>query len=480
MITWKTESILPAQIKFVWEGDTAYQAAGLAEENKHLFGGEFSKIFPTVKDNAFVVYAGMGKAEKLDGRKFKNVAAKAARTLTSYNVKEFTLDISALTKELGDKVYFDVVAGVELGLYTYQGIHQENQQKDYTVAVADENNTQEKSMELIIRAKNIADGMILTREWINTPGNYLTPEMFGKDITEKLTPAGVEVTVLGGEQLTELKMGALLAVGNSSDNKPRLIVMKYMGNKASDKVYGYVGKGVTVDTGGYSLKNSAGLMYTKGDMGGAAAVAGAIYAIAKNNLKVNVVAIIPSAENRLSNQSHIPGDVVTSMNGKTIEILNTDAEGRLILADAITYAVREAKVSHIVDVATLTGAVVGALGTVAAGCTTNDEAYLEEFYGAAKDAGERYWQLPLFEEYEEMLKSKVADLKNMGGPNAGTIAAALFLREFVEAKPWIHLDIAGTSQTEAPSNDYHCFGGTGFATPSLYFLAEKNQESIEQ
>ena len=480
MITWKNEIFLPAQIKFVWEGDTAYQAAGLAEENKHLFGGEFSKIFPTVKDNVFVVYAGMGKAEKLDGRKFKNVVAKAARTLTSYNVKEFSLDISALTTTFSDKAYFDVVAGVELGLYTYQGIHQENQQKDYTVAVIDENNSTEKSMEYITKAKNIADGMILTREWINTPGNYLTPEMFGKDITEKLTPAGVEVTVLSSEELENLGMGALLAVGNSSDNRPRLIVMKYMGNKDSDKVYGYVGKGVTVDTGGYSLKNPAGLMYTKGDMGGAAAVAGAIYAIAKNNLRVNVTAVIPSAENRLSNQAHIPGDVVKSMNGKTIEILNTDAEGRLILADAITYAVREAKVTHLVDVATLTGAVVGALGTVAAGCTTNDEDYLCEFYGAAKDAGERYWQLPLFEEYEEMLKSKVADLKNMGGPNAGTIAAALFLREFVEGRPWIHLDIAGTSQTEAPSNDYHCFGGTGFATPSLYFLAEKNQEFIEQ
>jgi len=480
MITWKNEIFLPAQIKFVWEGDTAYQAADLREENKHLFGGEFSKIFSTVKHNCFVVFAGMGKEEKLDGRKFKNVVAKAARTITSYNIDEFSVDISALTKTFDDKAYFDVVAGVELGLYRYQGIHQTNQQKDYTVSVVDENNNSEKSAEYIAKAKSIADGMILTREWINTPGNYLTPEIFAQDITEKLTPAGVEVSVLCPDQLKEKGMGALLAVGNSSDNKPRLIVMKYTGNKHSDKVYGYVGKGVTVDTGGYSLKNSAGLMYTKGDMGGAAAVAGAIYAIAKNKLSVNVVAVIPAAENRLSNQSHIPGDVVTSMNGKTIEILNTDAEGRLILADAITYAVREAKVTHLVDVATLTGAVVGALGTVAAGCTTNDEDYLNDFYGAAKEAGERYWQLPLFEEYEEMLKSKVADLKNMGGPNAGTIAAALFLREFVEDKPWIHLDIAGTSQTEAPSNDYHCFGGTGFATPSLYFLAERNQEFIEQ
>ena len=480
MITWKNEIFLPAQIKFVWEGDTAYKAAGLTEENKHLFGGEFSKIFPTVDGNVFKVYAGMGSPEKLDGRKFKNVVAKAARTITSYNISEFSVDISALTRVFDEDAYFDVVAGVELGLYTYQGIHQENLQKDYTVAVIDENHDNKEATKFVAKAKNIADGMILTREWINTPGNYLTPEMFAADITEKLTPAGVEVTVLEGKQLEELGMGALLAVGNSSDNKPRLIVMKYTGNKYSDKVYGFVGKGVTVDTGGYSLKNSAGLMYTKGDMGGAAAVAGAIYAIAKNKLSVNVTAVIPAAENRLSNQSHIPGDVVTSMNGKTIEILNTDAEGRLILADAITYAVREAKVTHLVDVATLTGAVVGALGTVAAGCTTNDEAYLADFYGAAKMAGERYWQLPLFEEYEEMLKSKVADLKNMGGPNAGTIAAALFLREFVEDKPWIHLDIAGTSQTEAPSNDYHCFGGTGFATPSLYFLAENYQEFIDQ
>ena len=480
MITWKNEVFLPAQIKFVWEGENSYQLAGLSDENKHLFGGEFSKIFTTVADNRFMVYAGMGKPEKLDGRKFKNVVAKAARTVSSFNIKEFVLDVSEITRKLGEKAYFDIVAGVELGLYKYQGIHQQNKQEDYTVSVVDENSSTENSEKLVNKAKSVADGMILTREWINTPGNYLTPQMFAKSITDTLTPVGVEVSVLEPQQLEALGMGALLAVGNSSDHKPRLIVMKYTGNPRSSKVLGFVGKGVTVDTGGYSLKNPAGLMYTKGDMGGAAAVAGAIYAVARNELKVNVVAVIPAAENRLSNQSHIPGDVVKSMNGKTIEILNTDAEGRLILADAITYAVRQAKVTHLVDVATLTGAVVGALGTVAAGCTTNDEEYLAQFYAAAKTAGERYWQLPLFEEYEEMLKSKVADLKNMGGPQAGTIAAALFLREFVEDTPWIHLDIAGTSQTEAPSNDYHCFGGTGFATPSLYFLAYDNQEFTEQ
>ena len=192
MITWKNEIFLPAQIKFVWEGDTAYKAAGLAEENKHLFGGEFSKIFSTVEGNVFKVYAGMGSAEKLDGRKFKNVVAKAARTLTSYNISEFSVDISELTKVFDEAAYFDVVAGVELGLYTYQGIHQENQQKDYTVAVIDENHDSKESAKFVERAKNVADGMILTREWINTPGNYLTPEMFAADITEKLTPAGVE------------------------------------------------------------------------------------------------------------------------------------------------------------------------------------------------------------------------------------------------------------------------------------------------
>ncbi len=476
MVTWKNEDFLSAQIKFVWENEEAYKQAGLSEENSHLFGGEFSQLFHTVKDNQFMIFAGMGKAEKLDGRKFKNIVAKSSRTLTSFNIKEFSIDISALTDVYKEKAYFDVVAGVELGLYTYKGVHQENEEKDYTVYVVDSNFSKEQSSELIRKAKNITDGMILTRDWINTPGNMLTPEIFANDLNNKLTQAGCEVTVYNERQLAEMGAGALLAVGESSDHKPRLVVMKYMGNPNSDKVYGYVGKGVTVDTGGYSLKNSAGLMYTKGDMGGAAAVAGAIYAIAKNNLKVNVVAVVPTCENRLSNQSRIPGDVIKSMNGKTIEILNTDAEGRLILADALTYAVRQEKVTHIVDVATLTGAVVGALGTVAAGCMTNDEEYLSEFYAAAKEAGERYWQLPLFEEYEEALKSKVADIKNTGNGNAGTIAAALFLREFVEETPWIHLDIAGTSQTEAPSNDYHCFGGTGFATPSLYFLAEAHQD----
>ncbi len=475
MITWKEDNITSAQIKFVWENDNAYHIADLSEENKHLFGGEFCKIFSTIKDNSFVVYAGMGKSEKIDGRKFKNVVAKAAKTLVSYNVNKFSVDISELTKVFADKAYFEVVAGIELGLYKYQGIHQENVQDEYEVSIIDSNNTKENIAKNLEKSKSVVEGMILTREWINTPGNYLTPELFAKSIEEKLSPVGVEVSIIEPTQLAEMGMGALLAVGNSSDNKPRLIVMRYTGDSSSDKIYGYVGKGITVDTGGYSLKNAAGLMYTKGDMGGGASVAGAIYAVAKNNLKVNVVAVIPAAENRLSNQSHIPGDVVKSMNGKTIEILNTDAEGRLILADAITYAVRNEKVTHLVDVATLTGAVVGALGTVAAGCTTNDEEYLNEFYKAAKTAGERYWQLPLFEEYEEMLKSKVADIKNTGGPNAGTIAAALFLREFVEDKPWIHLDIAGTSQTEAPTNEYHCFGGTGFATPSLYFLAEDNQ-----
>ncbi len=477
MITWKNEEFSPAQIKFVWESENAYKEAGLSEENSHLFGGKFSQIFHTMQNNKFMIYAGMGKAEKLDGRKFKNVVAKAARTITSFNVKEFSVDVTALTEVYKEKAYFDFVAGVELGLYKYEGVRVETyKENDYTVYLIDNTFNKEQSNQYFEKAKNIVDGMIHTRDWVNMPGNMLTPDEFANSLSEVLSDAGCEVTVFCEDKLADMGAGALLAVGESSDDKPRLVVMKYMGNPNSKNIYGFVGKGVTVDTGGYSLKTAASLMYTKGDMGGAAAVAGAIYAIAKNKLKVNVVAVIPTCENRLSNQSRIPGDVVKSMNGKTIEILNTDAEGRLILADALTYAVREEKVTHIVDVATLTGAVVGALGTVAAGCMTNDEEYLSDFYDAAKTAGERYWQLPLFEEYEEMLSSKVADIKNTGSGTAGSIAAGLFLREFVEETPWIHLDIAGTSQTEAPSNDYHCFGGTGFAAPSLYFLAEAHQD----
>ena len=332
----------------------------------------------------------------------------------------------------------------------------------------------EKMKEKIAEASNVADGIILARDLVNEPANILYPETLAKHAVEAGKESGFEVEVFDEKQIEELGMKAFLEVGKGSVHKPRLIVMRYMGNANSDERVGLVGKGLTFDTGGYSLKPSTSMDTMKSDMGGAAAVIGTMTALAKNKVEKNVVAVVAACENAISGGSYKPGDIIGSMAGKTIEVLNTDAEGRLTLVDAITYIIEKEKVDKVVDVATLTGAVLVALGSEITGVLSNDDAFYEELLVAAKRTGEKFWRLPNDKCFKKLYKGDFADFKNTGGRYGGTITAGMFIEEFVQDKPWLHLDIAGTAWTDA-GNDTTPKGGTGAPVATLYELVVKHK-----
>jgi leucyl aminopeptidase len=278
------------------------------------------------------------------------------------------------------------------------------------------------------------------------PGNVCTPSYLAERAKQLANEHGFALTVLDRAQLQQEGMGALLAVAQGSAQEPRLIVLEYRGAADAAPV-ALVGKGVTFDSGGISIKPAQNMEDMKFDMSGAAAVLGTFETLGRLKPKINVVGVIPATENLPSGTAVKPGDVVKSHLGKTIEIINTDAEGRLILCDALSY-VRRFKPAAVIDIATLTGAVVVALGQVAIGAMGNDEPLLAEVRDAGERAGERAWPLPLWDEYRDLLKSDIADVKNSGGRGAGSIAGGWFLREFVEGYPWVHLDIAGTAYTD--------------------------------
>jgi len=304
----------------------------------------------------------------------------------------------------------------------------------------------------------IVEGVTLARDLANAPNNEIYPETLAKKVQEVGRRVGFKTTVLDKKKIEELKMGGLLGVNQGSVRPPVFIVMEYMKGPKSEKPLVLVGKGITFDTGGISLKPAAGMSDMKSDMHGAASVIGTMCTIAKLGLKRNVVALVPSTENMPSGTALVPGDILTFMNGKTAEIDNTDAEGRLILADALCYADRY-NPSAVIDLATLTGAVVIALGTLTTGMMGTDTKTKSRLKAAAEKTNEYVCELPLYEEYEELISSEYADIKNSGGREAGSITAALFLKHFV-TYPWVHLDIAGTG-IKSKASHYTPRGGSG-------------------
>ncbi len=308
------------------------------------------------------------------------------------------------------------------------------------------------------------------RRLVNLPPNEITPSRLAREAAEIAAACGLEVEALGPEQVAELGMGALCAVARGSEEPARLIVLRWRGTADGPRV-ALVGKGLTFDSGGLSLKPADRMTTMKHDMAGGAAVLAAMRAIAEMELELDVTGIVPATENLPSGRAYKPDDVVKAFDGKKIEIVNTDAEGRLILADALAYACRLGA-THIVDVATLTGACVIALGHAASGVMGSDPALVEAVVDAGERAGERMWQLPLFPEYRSQLDSKVADIKNVGGRPAGTITGGWFLREFVGETPWVHVDIAGTAWGEK-DEPHQIEGATGVGTRTLIALAER-------
>ena len=321
----------------------------------------------------------------------------------------------------------------------------------------------------IEKGRILAEAVLLARDMVNEPPNVMTPTRMAEIASQMAAEQGLEVKVLEKDQMEELGMGALLGVARGSVQPPKLIMLSYKGAPDSEENLGIVGKGITFDTGGISLKPPAGMEDMKGDMAGGASVIASMKAIAQLKPRINVTGIIGATENMPGGNAQRPGDVVRSMSGKTIEIINTDAEGRLVLADALYYA-RQQGVTRIVDIATLTGAMVVALGHAASGLMGNNQELADQVISVGNDSGERMWQLPMYDDYKEEIKSNVADVKNSGGRPAGSISAAQFLSEFVDDTPWAHLDIAGTYLSKSEKG-YLVRGGTGVPTRTLVNLA---------
>jgi leucyl aminopeptidase len=317
----------------------------------------------------------------------------------------------------------------------------------------------------IQRGLALGEATNLARNLTNIPGNLLTPSDLAVAAIEVAERYGFPSEVLDEREIEQKGMGGLLAVGKGSVNPPRMIVIRYQGTGHWDNVVGLVGKGITFDTGGISLKRAPGMEDLISDMAGAAAVLGVMEALGQLRPRINVVMVIPSAENMPSANAFKPGDIITSMSGRTIEVLNTDAEGRLVLGDALTYA-REWGAKRIIDVATLTGAVLSTLGDIATGAVTNNEEFMEQFLTAANVSGEKIWQLPAYPEFRELLKSEVADIRNTAGRYGGATTAGLFVGEFAEGLPWIHLDIAGTAFL-SKERGVNPRGGTGVMVRSI-------------
>ena len=315
------------------------------------------------------------------------------------------------------------------------------------------------------RGRMFGEAVAYARRLTNLPGNMLTPEMLALEAEALAQEFQLDIEVIDEWTAAELEMGALLGVGQGSNNPPRMIVLHYEGAPDSQEKLGLIGKGITFDTGGISLKRADGMEEMISDMAGAAAVLGAMRVIGEAKPAVNIVAVIPAAENMPSDRALKPGDVLKTMSGRTVEVLNTDAEGRLVLADGLTTAIRRGA-TRLIDVATLTGAVMVALGDVATGAVTNDDAFLAELLEVSRRTGERIWQLPSYPEYRKQLESDAADLSNSGGRHAAAITAGLFVGEFADGRPWIHLDIGGTAWM-FKERGWDLKGATGVMTRTL-------------
>jgi leucyl aminopeptidase len=413
-----------------------------------------------------VLLVGTGKREALTAEKVRRAAAHATRAAARARVATVAFALPADGAVPPAEAGQAAAEGLVLAAYTYTETKSRPEDAPPPVELAeavllapgDAAATEQGARvgAVLARAETLA------RQLGNLPGNLCTPSYLADVARRVADEGGMRCTVLGPAEMAEEGMGALLGVAAGSAEEPRLIVLEHRGGAEGERPLALVGKGLTFDAGGISIKPAGGMEEMKFDMCGGAAVLGAMQAIAELGLPVNVVGVVPSSENLLGDRAMKPGDVLTSHLGKTIEVVNTDAEGRLILADALSY-VRRFEPVAIVDAATLTGACVIALGHHASGVMGNDDALVEELRAAGERSGERAWPLPMYEEYREQIKSDYADLKNTGGRPAGTITAAWFLREFVGDVPWAHLDVAGTAYGDGKL-PYQQKGATGNPT----------------
>lgn len=448
---------------------------GTAEEFKGAKGDELILYNLPALKSPRVIFLGLGKTDKIDAESLRAVCGKAVRKCIKNRLENIMIAAPSSGK-LGmeiKEVLEPMLEGAFLGNHVFDKYKNEKKNKplekvDFFV----EPQIMINYSGLPSQVETVCNGTILAREWVSAPSNCKKPEQFAKDIASIAKKEDLIIKDFDYKNLRFLGFGAMLAVAAGSRNKPRLLILKY-NPKGAKKTIALVGKGITFDSGGINLKPPASLEDMKMDMSGAAAVAATLISAAKMKLKVGIIGAIPIVENMPSGDAARPGDIVTGYDGKTIEINNTDAEGRLILADAISYVLKEYRPDILIDVATLTGACVVALGEKIAGLFSPDDELAEKIIQSAKKTGERCWRMPLPEDYRELLKSEFADISNMSSSKwGGAITAALFLSEFIKDTRWAHIDIAGPAYIKKET-DYCGAGGTGFGVRLLCDLIQK-------
>lgn len=420
---------------------------------------------------------GLGKPEALTAQDWLRAGGAAAAQFKSATRVVVFVDAPGI--EVGASQATDFALGLMLRAYTFDAYKTKKKDDEdkppKSVAVTVVTKAYQQAEELYTDAQAVAGGVVLARDLVNLPPNALGPVEFAEK-AKALETLGAEVEILTEKEMQELKMGALLGVAQGSSRPPRLGIIRWNGGTPGDVPIAFIGKGVVFDSGGISIKPGAGMEDMKGDMGGAAAVTGLMHVLAARKAKVNAVGIIGLVENMPDGNAQRPGDIVTSMSGQTIEIINTDAEGRLVLGDALWYCNERFKPRFMINLATLTGAVLVALGNQHAGLFSNDDELAGRLSAAGEATGEKLWRLPLGKEYDKMIDSKFADMKNTGGRHAGAITAAQFLKRFVGETPWAHLDVAGTAMN-SPSTEISQSWASGYGVRLLDRLVRDHYEA---
>lgn len=459
--------------------EEAYREEYSFLSEKGIFTGKSGEVYTTLDTarKGVLIFIGLGKEKAVTLEQIRKAGFRACQELASNKVVSACMRISKLPELCYRETTKAWVEGMLQSAYSFDKyLAKKKDRQGLEISFLVKEGKEDKVRSAIAETVNLMDAVFLARDLVNEPAISLTPGRLAEIAKNELEPVGVEVELLGRASAEELGMEAFLAVAKGSSEEPKVIIMRYRGDNDSQRLLGLVGKGVTYDSGGYSLKPKDSMVTMYDDMGGSAAVIGAMKALALNGVKRNVTAVVLATENMVNGEAYKPGDIIGSMGGKTIEILSTDAEGRLTLADALHYIITKEKVDEVVDIATLTGACVVALGEQMSGAFASDDELMGRVKKAAEKAAEPTWQLPLNEDYRELVKGSRSDLKNSGGRWGGAISAAAFLREFTGDTPWVHLDIAGTAYLTS-GKGYLPKGATGTGVKTLYNLALEVQES---
>ncbi len=438
-----------------------------------LFDASKDSIFPAMDlDGKGAIYVGLGEKDDISEELLINSFFKLSKEMRRLNIKKANLRLPCAVRNDDDKV-MAVLEGFLQEEYRFDDYKAEKKEiKELKISLEDIEDERIKDLEdRFEELENLIAGVAITRNLVNIPSNDLYPETLANKVVELFEGTNVEVEVLDKKQCEDLGMEAMLQVARGSAKEPKFIIMRYLPLKDDDKHLTFVGKGLTYDSGGYAIKPASGMVTMKSDMGGAASVIGAMYALNKNKVQKNVVGVVAAVENMISGDAYKNGDIIGSMKGLTIEIGNTDAEGRVTLADSLYYSATKLNSTAIVDLATLTGACIVALGERVTGLVSNNTNLCNLMVESSIRANELTWRYPVFETHRDQVKGSVGDLKNSTKGGAGSITAGVFLEHFVENTPWVHMDIAGPAWADSPF-DYIPAGGTGVPVKTIYEFAK--------